>query len=1030
MPVDEQYTRSATGRHDPKSPHEATPEATQGEFGVPPTVKQSTKPTARAPISSPPPSLARKIDASSSKTRPQAADDLEPAILTNRTGGQALIAKQRREAVSISVADSAKRLLNSLYTTDVFTFTDTTLVEWFRKDNFERHQEARSAVPFFSTPSLAELMLKDKQKFRRDMETCQASIATADGPELEELLIVLTEIINEYFSPSAPTLIKLSIYFLTNTERITDNMLIGLDDGSSKVGLTTTFIENYYQVYDDDLSNFQLNECAEGKFEERSTLGGDYESAPGYQRLCAQRQVFTSENTAAAYDETWLQLWTMLKSVLCSHSEITPDIDLARRRRIINGNQTHPLRQQFTASGLEPDRVWLDRYRRADSAALDFERRVGFKCELDLDDMGHIGVATDALHECLHDLFDAELVKLGADTIKVPRTNYAGVLNKDRLLPKISWQAWKTAYCAAYKAYKAQINKKTYPCTKSSPIVSRMAERSTPSDDDSGKNTSGSIKPKACRWCKSTEHNTCDCPSEGRRTAGICKAYQRGKCRQGATHCKYRHTKDQSGLAGQSLEANLTANGPQSGSGLTNSGEKSQNPIGQQGQSIGQQGSGTSKSAPECTDDFTKPADRICNVPDCGKPFHLSLDGEYGVKWYGEKGMFLPRRCAVCIKAGKTKGQSNAQKPYNSNGGSQTQMCDMHDPEAVDTMLCGFDPAVLDLTNRFQKLTVSWCSRCGAHFELEYIRSNDMLCDSCSELDDSVRYPSDDELVITPPPAGSSALMIELSDSSAASSLSSQLDLDADHPVIPAPDAHSIHTAILSQWSGLELHPSAFTTACDTAYLFFVDGCSDSEGSFAWDGSTVNPTGETVSRLFKLICRSPHSEGITTDQLELAYGLGSALCELTSPHWFVAEAEDDGDSSSDVSNGSLSDVHAINNSQPTPPHSCMPESPDSNSSSNGSFSAQQAAEVLARAIPLCTAAMDATGVMAGSIAQTKGQRTTADICRFEPSPTGIKQDAVSDDEFHAAVMDSDLEDASIGSGNSDDLRDSALSDFR
>ena len=87
---------------------------------------------------------------------------------------------------------------------------------------------------------------------------------------------------------------------------------------------------------------------------------------------------------------------------------------------------------------------------------------------------------------------------------------------------------------------------------------------------------------------------------------------------------------------------------------------------------------------------------------------------------------------------GKTKGQSNAQRPYNSNGGSRTQMCDMHDPEAVDTMLCGFDPAVLDLTNRFQKLTVSWCSWCGAHYELEYIRSNDMLCDSCSELDDSV----------------------------------------------------------------------------------------------------------------------------------------------------------------------------------------------------------------------------------------------------------------------------------------------------
>ena len=132
------------------------------------------------------------------------------------------------------------------------------------------------------------------------------------------------------------------------------------------------------------------------------------------------------------------------------------------------------------------------------------------------------------------------------------------------------------------------------------------------------------------------------------------------------------------------------------------------------------------------------------------------------MKWYGEKGMFLPCRCAACIKAGKTKGQSNSQRPYNNNDGSQTQMCNMHDPEVVDTMLCGFDPAVLDLSNRLKNLTVSWCSRCGAHYELEFIQPNDMLCDSCSGLDDSVRYPSGDELVITPPPAGSSALMIEL----------------------------------------------------------------------------------------------------------------------------------------------------------------------------------------------------------------------------------------------------------------------------
>ena len=1007
MPVDEQTTRRT--KHEPKSSDEAEPPGSEGESGVPPTVKQPTKPTHKAPTTPPPPSLGRKIDASVDKTRTQAAaNDLEPALLTNRTGGQAMIAKQRREAVSISVADSAKRILNSLYTTDVFPFTDATLVEWFRKDNFERHQEARSAVPFFSTPSLAEMMLKDKPKFKRDMELCTSKLAKADGPELEELLIVLTELINEHFAPSVPTLVKLSVYFLTNTERITDNMMIGLDDGSNKVGLTTTLIENYYQVRDYGLYAFQQDECNEGRFVNRPTLNGNYEDSPGYNRLCAERIIFTNEDTAAAYDDTWNQFWVMLKSVLCSHSETTPDIDLAKRRRIINGDPNHPLRQQYTASGLEPDRIWLDRYRRADSAALDFEKRMGFRCGLDLDDMGHIDVATDAMHECLLDLFDDELVKLGAENIKVPRTNYAGVLQKDRLLPKISWQAWKTAYSAAYKSFKALINKKSYPYTKATPIVTRMVERGSPVNTNGDKVPSDGNKSKACRWCKSTQHFTDKCGSEGRRTAGICKAHQRGKCRQGSTHCKYLHIKSQSGLSGQSLEANLASDtdkdlASQSQSTLVlNSG----------GQNSSNSSSGTTqKSPPVCTDDFTKPADRICNVPDCAKPFHLALEGDYGVKWYGQKGMFLPRRCDDCIKTGKTKGPSSGQRPYNATGNSQTQMCDMHDPEAVDTMLCGFDPDVLDLTNRFQKLTLSWCTRCGAHYELDQMRSLNMLCASCFTLDDNSGYHSHDELIITPPPAESMALMIEISDSSAASSLSSELQFEVEYadyqfeeqPTIESPDAHGIHTAILLQWSGLELHPSAFTTACEIVCRYFVDGCSDSDGSFCWDGLTIDPTGEVISRLFKLICKSPHSEGITADQLELAYGLGSALYELTSPP--------------EVDTVDTADAPA-NTTQSTPPQSCMPESPISSSSSNGSISAHRAAELLSQLNE------------DESIAQTRPKRSTADINRYEPSPSGIRQETVSAVEFFAAVVDPDLEDASIGSSNSNNSHNSSLSDFR
>ena len=456
--------------------------------------------------------------------------------------------------------------------------------------------------------------------------------------------------------------------------------------------------------------------------------------------------IFTDESTADEYDDTWEEFWAMLKSVLCTKSEITPDIDLAQRRRIINGDPNHPLRQQFTVSGLEPDRIWLDRYRRADYAALDFEKRVGFRCGLDLDDMGHIDVATDAMHECLKKLFDDELTKLGAETITVPRTNHAGILQKHRLLPKISWQDWKTAYCAAYRSYKSQLNKKSYPCTKATPIVSRMAERSIPVND--GKSQQDGSKTKACRWCKSTSHNTCECPGEGRKTAGICNAHQRGKCRQGAIHCKYLHIKGASGLAGQSTEANLTSEPTTdlaSAALVLNSGGQNSS-SGFQNSSVGS----SAKAPPVCTDDFTKPADRICNVPDCGKPFHLALEGDYGVKWYGEKGMFLPRRCDVCIKGGKTKSQSNGQRPYNA---TQSNMCDMHDPEAVDTMLCGFDPAVLDLSNRFENLTISWCSRCGVRHELGQIRSLDMLCDDCSSLGDSIRYPSDEELVIEPPPS-------------------------------------------------------------------------------------------------------------------------------------------------------------------------------------------------------------------------------------------------------------------------------------
>lgn len=91
--------------------------------------------------------------------------------------------------------------------------------------------------------------------------------------------------------------------------------------------------------------------------------------------------------------------------------------------------------------------------KRADDAGKDFEQRTGFDCGLTLDDMGQISVATDAMHDAMRPAFDLELMRLGANTITVPRVNHARAVETDRQLPKITWQAWKAAFNAAYKLY-------------------------------------------------------------------------------------------------------------------------------------------------------------------------------------------------------------------------------------------------------------------------------------------------------------------------------------------------------------------------------------------------------------------------------------------------------------------------------------------------------------------------------------------------------------------------------------------------
>ena len=86
-----------------------------------------------------------------------------------------------------------------------------------------------------------------------------------------------------------------------------------------------------------------------------------------------------------------------------------------------------------------------------------------------------------------------------------------------------------------------------------------------------------------------------------------------------------------------------------------------------------------------------------------------------------------------------------------------------------------------------------------------------------------------------------------------------------------------VHAALLEQWSGLELYPAAFSIACDMIVEFFSDGCSSVGGLLKWNRAEVDPTGEVVSRLFKHICRTTDANGISSDQIELAYGLGQAV---------------------------------------------------------------------------------------------------------------------------------------------------------
>ena len=133
--------------------------------------------------------------------------------------GTSFLQAQRLDAPASTVSESTTRLIDSVFSTDIFEYTDLPLLTWFRKHTLVADGE----VPFFSTPTLAKLMLKENQDLKSYVSAFQSKISSLTGIHRMSALVALTETIFTAYQPSSPTIIKLSIHFLTNTAGLSDD---------------------------------------------------------------------------------------------------------------------------------------------------------------------------------------------------------------------------------------------------------------------------------------------------------------------------------------------------------------------------------------------------------------------------------------------------------------------------------------------------------------------------------------------------------------------------------------------------------------------------------------------------------------------------------------------------------------------------------------------------------------------------------------------------------------------------------------
>ena len=385
--------------------------------------------------------------------------DTQPPLLDLRSQGRAFIDHQRAQARYHDVSESLSETISSLYETDRFEFTDSHLITYFKQANIPDS----SISPFFSTSALAPLLMKCRPQFSATIKAILDDIKELRSTTLERQLISLSTAIGSEWQTSPPTTIKIAIFYLVDNEKLTDDSFMGLEGKTSLAGRITSFLERYYQLdtTDDRMIEVFKKCCRTGEHTLSSLQGQSISTLPGYINLIPERDMFIEMETATKYVNLWNDLWECLKLELCAGEEWIPDIDLALRRRIINNNKTHPLRQQYTTQ-LEPVRNWLERELRANQTAEQFEKQLGRSCGAVLDTVTRIGVAVDALHPCLLQPLDLAMIASGINSIPVPRhIPELGINEPDRRLPDVDWAGFEKLLHASYKVYMSSLSRPT-----------------------------------------------------------------------------------------------------------------------------------------------------------------------------------------------------------------------------------------------------------------------------------------------------------------------------------------------------------------------------------------------------------------------------------------------------------------------------------------------------------------------------------------------------------------------------------------